>query len=164
MKEKSSQDVQKPPAGWDKNVSWSYTGLLLGSQKRWRHQRVCLEASVVKESSALGQDAEVVLPQLAGDLHLEKPPLPGLSSFEPSGTQRTSLVQKTQTNKSCTTVPLNKWRPQLPSLLFLSLPSLTPLFDSPTERIITLRITSERITSERINTERITSERINLNV
>jgi hypothetical protein len=36
--------------------------------------------------------------------------------------------------------------------------------DSPTERIITLRITSERITSERINTERITSERINLNV
>ncbi len=43
------------------------------------------------------------------------------------------------------------------------------LFDSPTERIITLRVTSERITSERINTERITSERItseriNLNV
>ncbi len=43
------------------------------------------------------------------------------------------------------------------------------LSDSPTERIITLRITSERITSERItseriNTERITSERINLNV
>ncbi len=41
--------------------------------------------------------------------------------------------------------------------------------DSPTECIITLRITSERITSERINTERITSEcitseRINLNV
>ncbi len=33
-------------------------------------------------------------------------------------------------------------------------------YDSPTERIITLRITSERITSERINTERITSERI----
>ncbi len=30
-------------------------------------------------------------------------------------------------------------------------------WDSPTERIITLRITSERITSERINTERITS-------
>ncbi len=32
--------------------------------------------------------------------------------------------------------------------------------DSPTERIIILRITSVRITSERINTERITSERI----
>ncbi len=31
------------------------------------------------------------------------------------------------------------------------------LADSPTERIITLRITSERITSESINTERITS-------
>ncbi len=29
--------------------------------------------------------------------------------------------------------------------------------DSPTEHIITLRITSEHITSERINTERITS-------
>ncbi len=29
--------------------------------------------------------------------------------------------------------------------------------DSPTEHIITLRITSERITSERIKTERITS-------
>ncbi len=34
------------------------------------------------------------------------------------------------------------------------------LYDSPTERIITLRITSERITSEHINTEHITSERI----
>jgi hypothetical protein len=33
----------------------------------------------------------------------------------------------------------------------------THKYDSPTERIITLRITSERITSERINTERITS-------
>ncbi len=31
------------------------------------------------------------------------------------------------------------------------------ILDSPTEHIITLRITSERITSERINTERITS-------
>ncbi len=36
------------------------------------------------------------------------------------------------------------------------------LRDSPTERIITLRITSERITSESINTEHITSERIKL--
>jgi hypothetical protein len=41
--------------------------------------------------------------------------------------------------------------------------------DSPTERIITLRISSERITSEHINAKRITFEhltsvRINLNV
>ncbi len=34
------------------------------------------------------------------------------------------------------------------------------IFDSPTERIITLRITSERITSERITSERINTERI----
>jgi hypothetical protein len=25
VEERSSQDVQKPPAGWDKNVSWAYT-------------------------------------------------------------------------------------------------------------------------------------------